>query len=386
MDSTRVKRRAAVTLLRGLKSRSALGRAKPALLALAGSDDGYAPNQLAAAIEDVLTQLSSEPNGRRRFDVLRRCDVEREPHDAIAGDVGVSRSQFYRDLRDARERFAEAIAERLSGGAAPAIDPRFLAIEALRDGGQYARAASMADVLARAGDREDATRALCLRAELEIENGEFLAARQTAGQAKRLIDGADNIAREAVEAECELADYEAAYCLGVPESPELRRGAIGRLRRRVERGNASLAPVLVKALIQETSLQFGQGDVAAARSAAEEAGTLAAKFPLIDRRLAVDVRIRASGLKALDADRVGSAARRRACATPGTTSDLVASVDARKRERGQTPSLGSLGTHRFIRERTRPAGRAVELGAYRRASSRWVRRVGMDRVGRPFEL
>ncbi|HEY1682663.1 MAG TPA: hypothetical protein VGF98_13545 [Candidatus Tumulicola sp.] len=307
IDSSRVKRRAAVTLLRGLKSRSALGRAKPALLALAGSDDGYAPNQLAAAIEDVLTQLSSEPNGRRRFDVLRRCDVDREPHDAIADDVGVSRSQFYRDLREARERFADAIAERLNGGAAPVIDPRFLAIEALRDGGQYARAASMADVLARAGDREDAARALCLRADLEIESGDFLAARQTAGRAKRLVDGADNTLRETVEAECELADYEAAYCLGSPESPDLRRAAIARLRRCVERGNASLAPVLVKALIQETSLQFGQGDVAAARSAVDEAGTLARKFPLVDRRLAVDVRIRASGLKALDAGRVGAA-------------------------------------------------------------------------------
>src|ERR1700761_2206001 len=234
LDNSRMKRRAAVTLLRGLKSRSALGRAKPALLALAGSDDAYAPNQLAAAIEDVLTQLSLEPNGRRRFDVLRRCDVEREAHDAIAGEIGLSRSQFYRDLREARERFADAISERLAGAAAPAIDPRFLAIEALRDGGQYARAASMADVLARAGDREDAARALCLRAELEIENGDFLAARRTAGDAKRLVDGADVRFREAVEAECELADYEAAYCLGSPESPELRRAAISRLRRRVE--------------------------------------------------------------------------------------------------------------------------------------------------------
>ncbi|MEO7202795.1 MAG: hypothetical protein ABI431_08080, partial [Candidatus Tumulicola sp.] len=167
--------------------------------------------------------------------------------------------------------------------------------------------AAMADVLARAGVREDAARALCLRAELEIENGDFLVARQTAGEAKRLVDGADSSLREAVEAECELADHEAAYCLGSPESPDLRRAAIARLRLRVERGNGALASVLVKALIQETSLQFGQGDVAAARSAVDEAGTLARKFPLVDRRLAVDVRIRASGLKALDADRVGAA-------------------------------------------------------------------------------
>jgi hypothetical protein len=307
MDSSRIKRRAAVTLLRSLNNRGALGRAKPAMRALSGGDDAVAVSQLAAAIEDVLGQLSAERQGRRRFDVLRRSDVEREPHDKIAGDVGLSRSQFYRDLREARERFAEALEERLAASTAPSVDPRFLAIEALRDGGQYARAATMADTLARTGDRDDAARALVLRAELEIESGAFAAARRTAAQAKRIVDGAAKPMREAVSAECELADYEAAYCLGTPEAPELRRTSIATLRKRVERGNATLASVLVKALIQETSLQFGQGDVAAAQSAVDEAAGLARRFPLADRRLAVDVRVRACGLKALHADCVGGA-------------------------------------------------------------------------------
>jgi hypothetical protein len=299
------KRRAAVTLLRSVKSRTALGRAKLAMRAF--GDGPFAPGQLAAEIQEVLAELSCEANGRRRIDVLCRSDVDREAHDAIAKDIGVSRSQFYRDLREARECFTEALGERLAAKAAPAIDPRFLAIEALRDGGQYTRAAAMADVLARTGDREDAARALCLRAELEIENGAFAAARDTAAKARRMVDNADAQLRETVGAECELADYEAAYCLGSPESPDLRRASIARLRRRIERGNPALASTLIKALIQETSLQFGQGDVAAAQAAVDEAGALTRRFPSSDRRLGVDVRVRASGLKALHADCVGAA-------------------------------------------------------------------------------
>ena len=172
IDGSSAKRRAAITLLRSAKSRNALRRAKPAIRQLSG-DDSYAPSQLAADIESVLAELSSETNASRRFDVLRRSDVDGESHDAIAKDVGLSRSQFYRDLREARERFASALEERLTAKASAGVDPRFLAIEALRDGGQFARAAAMADVLARTGNREDAARALCLRAELEIENGTF---------------------------------------------------------------------------------------------------------------------------------------------------------------------------------------------------------------------
>jgi predicted DNA-binding protein (UPF0251 family) len=306
IDASSAKRRAAITLLRSAKSRNALRRAKPAIRELSG-DDSYAPSQLAADIESVLAELTSETNASRRFDVLRRSDVDGESHDAIAKDVGLSRSQFYRDLREARERFTLALEERLAAKAAAGIDPRFLAIEVLRDGGQFARAAAMADALARTGNREDAARALCLRAELEIENGAFAAARATAAQARELVDDSDVSLRETVGAECELADYEAAYCMGSPESPELRRASIVRLRRSVERGNAALASTLVKALVQETSLQFGQGDVQAARAAVDEAGALTQRFRLRDRRLPVDVRIRATGLKALHADCVGSA-------------------------------------------------------------------------------
>jgi hypothetical protein len=306
MDSSSAQRRAAVTLLRGIKSRTAMRRAKPAIRELCG-DDSYAPSQLAGDIDAVLAELSSEPNASRRIDVLRRSDVEGQSHDVIAGDVGLSRSQFYRDLREARERFTSALRDRLAAKASSAIDPRFLAIEVLRDGGQFARAVAMADALSRTGIREDAARALCLRAELEIENGAFAAARATAAQARALVDDSDIALRETVGAECELADYEAAYCMGSPESPDMRRAAIVRLRGSVERGSPSLAATLVKALIQETSLQFGQGDTRAAQAAVDEAGALTQRFVLHDRRLPVDVRIRASGLKALHADCVGSA-------------------------------------------------------------------------------
>src|SRR5581483_2828069 len=71
---------------------------------------------VAKLIEDLGSESEQE---RRRFTVLRRSDVQREPHATIARDVGLSRSQFYRDLHAARERLTDALERAFEVRAAP---------------------------------------------------------------------------------------------------------------------------------------------------------------------------------------------------------------------------------------------------------------------------
>src|SRR5580700_6027790 len=179
-----IRRRAVVTLLRSVRNRHALARhplveeACSSIMPGQNSRQRVAfANQVPTIISLLLDELGSESDQqRRRIAVLRRSDIERESHATIAYDMNLSRSQFYRDLREARERFTDALEDRLSMKASAnkdfnAIahdDARFVAIGALRDSGQFERAYDVALALARdGGDARRAIRALCLCAELQ---------------------------------------------------------------------------------------------------------------------------------------------------------------------------------------------------------------------------
>ncbi|HEY1654377.1 MAG TPA: hypothetical protein VGF86_04605 [Candidatus Tumulicola sp.] len=321
-----LRHRAVAVLLHGLRSRRALARSPFVAQALRAEDPAQLPArraELAAALPEIIAGLvdelaaESEQSGRR-FEVLQRSDVAREPHAVIARDVGLSRSQFYRDLQSAREALAHALEERLGapGGAAFegfAADPRFVAIDALRDSGQYERACAMATLLARNAGAADAVRALCVRADLETESGLFAAAGQTAREARTLLPGiADDRLRDILDAGCDLAEFEAAHCAGSPAARSRRVASIEQLRRSYRPGDREYAALLVKALIGESSLLFGQGDPGGALGSIDEASAIVAREGLGGSRLGVDVRIRASGIAALHADRVGEALERSA--------------------------------------------------------------------------
>src|ERR1700680_221861 len=122
MRESDIRRRAAVTLLHSVRNRRAPAR-HPLVEEACGNDTqgqillrrSEFADQLPAVITSILKKLSSESDKqRRRFDVLRKSDIERESHATIARDMSLSRSQFYRDLREARERFTDALEDRLS--------------------------------------------------------------------------------------------------------------------------------------------------------------------------------------------------------------------------------------------------------------------------------
>ncbi|MGB6412968.1 MAG: hypothetical protein WBF19_06460 [Candidatus Cybelea sp.] len=306
---------AAITLLRSIRNRRALAR-HPLVAEVSRRHAELAdrlPNIVASLLDEL--SLGSEQH-RRRFSVLRRSDIERESHAVIARDMSLSRSQFYRDLREARERFSEGLDDYLSlrtsddlgfGGRLPQ-GARFVAIDALRDGGQFERARDVAAVLARdSDDTAQASRALCIRAELEIELGGFAQAQATTAQARALLVGVhDTGLRQVLDANCDLLDFEAAHCQGAPGAASARAQLIERLRADYAR-DRRYAETLVKALVAEASIQFERDEGARALTTIEEAAAIIARARSAGSRLAADVAIRASGIRAVRADQVSIA-------------------------------------------------------------------------------
>jgi len=266
--------------------------------------------QLPRIVEGLIDELSAESEQqRRRLTVLRRSDIARESHTAIAADVGLSRSQFYRDLHEARELLSDALENRFSpaGVQRDSSDPRFLAIEALRSGGRFDRARALASTLARHADAREAIRALCLRAEVELELGTFAAASSSVEHARRAIPHVvDEGSRRLFAARCDLLECEAAHGGGQPW-PEARRNAALEARRRDYRaGDSRAAVILAKALVEEASLRFERADDAALPTI-EEALTVVEDARVDDVRLLIDVRVRSSGIRALRAQHTKAA-------------------------------------------------------------------------------
>ena len=307
--------RAAITLLRNVRNRRALARHP--LVEAASRQRTELADQLPGIVASLLDEFSLESEQqRRRISVLRRSDIEREKHAAIASDMSLSRSQFYRDLREARERFTEGLENYLSlqtnddRGLGELIPhgTRFVAIDALRDGGQFERAHAAAAALAR--DSDDATqaiRALCIRAELEIQLGAFAEVQTTTARARALLaDVTDDGLRHILEANCDLVDFEAAHCQGAPAAASARGVLTERLRHDYAR-DRRYAETLVKALVAEASIQFERDEGTRALATIDEAAAIIAPMRFAGTRLAVDVAIRASGIRAVRADQVSIA-------------------------------------------------------------------------------
>jgi hypothetical protein len=324
MRESDIRRRVAVTLLQNVRNRRTLARhplVAEACRSTTSTPDSRQRSELAdqlpAIVKLLLDELSSESDQqRRRFSVLRRSDIERERHAAIACDMGLSRSQFYRDLHDARERFTQALEDHLSlrtsgakslGGIAR-NEARFIAIDALRDSGQFQRAHLAALALARDSDEAaQSIRALCACADLETELGSFTEAQGTIKRARVLLSAiSDHRLKRLCEANCDLVEFEAAHCQGAPVAASARNLLVERLRRDYS-SDRNYTETLVKALIEEASILFEQGDDACALGIIEEASAIVARERLTGTRLAVDVAIRASGIRALRADQVSIA-------------------------------------------------------------------------------
>ncbi len=324
MRQAAIRRRAAVTLLQNVRNRHALARhplVREACSNTAQRQDAPRRVELADELPGIITLLlnglsSESAQQRRRFSVLRRSDIEREDHAAIAHDMNLSRSQFYRDLREARDKFTEALEDRISLrtsadktlGAIIQNDPRFVAMDALRDSGQFERAHAAALAFARdSAEAAPAIRALCLCADLQTELGEFAETHHTIARARALLPAiTDNRLQDILGANCDLVELEAAHCQGTPGVASGRSVLIEHLRYGYSR-DRRYTEMLVRALVEQASILFDQGDDVHSLQIIEEASSIVARERLANTRLAVDVAIRSSGIRALRADQVSRA-------------------------------------------------------------------------------
>ncbi len=204
---------------------------------------------LDAVVGKIIDELASESEQeRRRFTVLRRSDVLREPHDAIARDVGLSRSQFYRDLHAARERLGDALDRAFSVRASqgflhPAVAARRMTVETLRASGQHDRARAAVTESLRDAGAVEAIELLCLRAELETESGRFECARESMREARALLPQVgDARLLDLFSLACDLEDFESAHCLGTPAAARFA-GSLSRAFARAGRGRSRVCVV-----------------------------------------------------------------------------------------------------------------------------------------------
>src|ERR1700687_4785240 len=120
MRESHSRRRAAVRVLNNVRNRHALAKHRlfeEAWGTISPRQDSLRraefADQLPTIVTSILEELSSESDQqRRRITILRKSDIERESHATIACDMSLSRSQFYRDLREARDRFTDALEDR----------------------------------------------------------------------------------------------------------------------------------------------------------------------------------------------------------------------------------------------------------------------------------
>jgi tetratricopeptide (TPR) repeat protein len=354
MRARDIRRRAAVTLLQNVRNRHALARhplVRESCRSTTPSQDSRRRVELADRLPDIITLLveelgSESDQQQRRFSVLRRSDIERESHAAIASEMGLSRSQFYRDLSEARERFTQALEDRLTQRtrALQGFDgivtdeARFIAIDALRDSGQFQRAFAAALAIARdSDDPVPAIRALCLSAEVQTELGAFAEARRTIVQARALLEAiADMRLKDILRANCDLVEFEAAHCQGTPVSASSRSLLIERLRFEYSR-DRSYTKTLINALIEEASILFEQGDDTRALAVIEEALSIVLRERIGGTRLSVDVAIRASGIRAIRADQVSRGLEE--------TSDIVEAASGSGDVRGLRVGMQMMSAH-----------------------------------------
>lgn len=74
--------------------------------------------RLCAAMENEAIQHPRDSSIVRQYEIFRRCDLAREPHAKVAGDLGISRRQFYRERRRIAGRVADAFAQLASNATA----------------------------------------------------------------------------------------------------------------------------------------------------------------------------------------------------------------------------------------------------------------------------
>ena len=143
-----------------------------------------------AAVLSAVATLDSGPSGRnvhfaRQRAIVTRCDLRGEKHATVAGDLGISVREFYRERRRAFERLLGLIPSMLSGPvrSAPSLPSRFELdldhVANLRLVGDFGAAfVKLEQIANEACSAEKGVRALCYGVEIAADVGDDERARR----------------------------------------------------------------------------------------------------------------------------------------------------------------------------------------------------------------
>lgn len=192
-------------LLRNLSDSSALLR-NPLAIELIGSqrDASYVARALRERVDEAIAAMDrqSDAVSRRRRSrhgaIIMRCDVLRQPRSVVAGDLGLSISQFESERRIAMSRFTRALLSSRSLRPSVAVNSSLPALvlekaNQLADAGDQASARAMLDDLARNGHEDDRILALISMANLETSSHEPERASTLLADTKGLLDRRDDV-------------------------------------------------------------------------------------------------------------------------------------------------------------------------------------------------
>lgn len=155
---------------------------------------------------------------RRQLEIVMRCDIRGELHKTVQVDMGLGARQFYRERQKARLQLAkafEALVPATLSETGPALDPRGLAISAIRATRVHADDALavrlIRDELDASPDADFQFDLLATLAEIQAEAGEFTDARKAIAAA-HAMDRSDYYSRGRVQqVEALLASIEGRF-------------------------------------------------------------------------------------------------------------------------------------------------------------------------------
>ncbi|HKU81670.1 MAG TPA: hypothetical protein VJP76_05825 [Candidatus Tumulicola sp.] len=151
---------------------------------------------LSAALESAFVRGAGEQasaRATRQRAIVERCDLHGESHAAVAADLGLSRREFYRERKRARERLAEYFARTPEGSLVQGRPDEFsLALafaDSLRGLGRHEAAIASIEALhARAGGAAERIQASVAIAATQCDAGRVDAAAEAIGRARAAYD------------------------------------------------------------------------------------------------------------------------------------------------------------------------------------------------------
>lgn len=291
-DPTRSAYCAARHLLRRLADAPALRRNPLVAQRAAGlpCDDGLL-RDVRAVVDRAFAAMDAAPastalRGRRHAAILLRCDVLREPREAVARDMGISLPHFERERRRAMARFVRvftaAVAHRSTGAQVRGELGGMVRRRAMRlaDSGDRRSALVLLDDVVRTASRAEKIRALVGTAEIETNEFAISPSRTALAAARHLLSRLDAFDGDRVElsSACEAAALRLRTVECGPDRNAVEPGE------RFERRSETAALLIARAEVADAS-----GTIAACRPLVARASELLRRDHDADAALRVDL-------------------------------------------------------------------------------------------------